>query len=53
MKRLLSQVTLLWLCCGGEVLAAPLRLSYLVVGPTVAGAGDGAGVLRRMAPAKH
>lgn len=37
MKRLLSQVTLLWLCCAGEVLAAPLRLSYSVVGPTVAG----------------
>jgi NitT/TauT family transport system substrate-binding protein len=28
---------LLWLCCAGEVLAAPLRLSYSVVGPTVAG----------------
>lgn len=37
MKRLLSQVTLLWLCCAGEVWAAPLRLSYSVVGPTVAG----------------
>ena len=37
MKRLLSQVVLLWLYCLGEVSAAPLRLSYSVVGPTVAG----------------
>ncbi|HYT58341.1 MAG TPA: ABC transporter substrate-binding protein [Verrucomicrobiae bacterium] len=37
MKKLLSRVVLLWLCCVGEVLAAPLRLSYSVVGPTVAG----------------
>ena len=37
MKKLLWRVALLWLCCAGEVLAAPLRLSYSVVGPTVAG----------------
>lgn len=37
MKKLLWRIALLWLCCGGEVLAAPLRLSYSVVGPTVAG----------------
>src|ERR671914_1119809 len=37
MKKLLSIVSLLWLCLAGEVSAAPLRLSYSVVGPTVAG----------------
>ena len=37
MKKLLSRVTMLWLCCVAEVSAAPLRLSYSVVGPTVAG----------------
>jgi NitT/TauT family transport system substrate-binding protein len=37
MKKLLLQVVVLWLCCVGEGLAAPLRLSYSVVGPTVAG----------------
>src|SRR4029077_529587 len=37
MKKLLWRVALLWLCCAGEVLAATLRLSYSVVGPTVAG----------------
>src|SRR4030095_2551773 len=36
-KKLFCQVALLWLCCGGQVLAAPLRLSYSVVGPSVAG----------------
>ena len=28
MKKLLWRVMMLWFCCGGEVLAAPLRLSY-------------------------
>jgi NitT/TauT family transport system substrate-binding protein len=37
MKELVSQVVVLWLCCVAEVSAAPLRLSYSVVGPTVAG----------------
>ena len=37
MKKLHSLIVMLWLCCTGEVLAAPLRLSYSVVGPTVAG----------------
>ena len=37
MKKLLSIVSLLWLCLAGELSAAPLRLSYSVVGPTVAG----------------
>jgi NitT/TauT family transport system substrate-binding protein len=37
MKKLLLQVVVFWLCCVGEALAAPLRLSYSVVGPTVAG----------------
>ena len=37
MKKLLLRVTMLWFCCMGEVLAAPLRLSYSVVGPSVAG----------------
>jgi ABC-type nitrate/sulfonate/bicarbonate transport system substrate-binding protein len=37
MKKLLSQLAVLWLCFAGEVSAAPLRLSYSVVGPTVAG----------------
>jgi len=37
MKKLLLQVVALWLCCAGEVSATPLRLSYSVVGPTVAG----------------
>ena len=37
MKKLLLQVVALWVCCAGEVSAAPLRLSYSVVGPTVAG----------------
>src|SRR6266566_5598200 len=37
MKKLLFRVTMLWFCCVVEVLAAPLRLSYSVVGPTVAG----------------
>ena len=36
-KKLFRQVALLWLCCEGQVLAAPLRLSYSVVGPSVAG----------------
>jgi NitT/TauT family transport system substrate-binding protein len=36
-KKLLWRVALLWLCCAGVVSAAPLRLSYSVVGPTVAG----------------
>ena len=36
-KKLLWRVALLWLCCAGAVSAAPLRLSYSVVGPTVAG----------------
>jgi NitT/TauT family transport system substrate-binding protein len=36
-KKLLSFVWLLWLCIVGEISAAPLRLSYSVVGPTVAG----------------
>jgi NitT/TauT family transport system substrate-binding protein len=36
-KKLLSFVSLLWLCIVGEISAAPLRLSYSVVGPTVAG----------------
>lgn len=35
--KLLSLVSLLWLCTLGEISAAPLRLSYSVVGPTVAG----------------
>ena len=37
LKKLFGQVALLWLCCGGQVLTAPLRLSYSVVGPSVAG----------------
>jgi len=37
MKKLLSRVVMLWLCFAAAVLAAPLRLSYSVVGPTVAG----------------
>jgi NitT/TauT family transport system substrate-binding protein len=37
MKKLLSFFALLWLCGVGDVSAAPLRLSYSVVGPTVAG----------------
>ena len=37
MKKLLLQVVALWVCCASEVSAAPLRLSYSVVGPTVAG----------------
>src|SRR3989442_686301 len=37
MKKLHLLVVVLWLCCVGEVSAAPLRLSYSVVGPTVAG----------------
>jgi hypothetical protein len=40
MKKLLWQVAMLWLCCAGEALAAPLRLSYSVVAPTVAGDGE-------------
>ena len=36
-KKLFWQVALLWLCCDGQVLAAPLRLSYSVAGPSVAG----------------
>jgi NitT/TauT family transport system substrate-binding protein len=36
-QKLLWRIAMLWLCCGGDVLAAPLRLSYSVVGPTVAG----------------
>lgn len=32
MKKLHSLVVVLWLCCVGEVSAAPLRLSYSVVG---------------------
>ena len=35
--KLLSLVALLWFCTMGEISAAPLRLSYSVVGPTVAG----------------
>ena len=35
--KLLSLVSLLWFCTMGEISAAPLRLSYSVVGPTVAG----------------
>src|SRR5918999_5872512 len=35
--KLLCLVSLLWLCTVGEISAAPLRLSYSVVGPTVAG----------------
>ena len=37
MKKLLVQIVVLWLAFGGETSAAPLRLSYSVVGPTVAG----------------
>ena len=36
-KKLFWQVALFWLCCEGQILAAPLRLSYSVVGPSVAG----------------
>jgi ABC-type nitrate/sulfonate/bicarbonate transport system substrate-binding protein len=36
-KKLFWRVAMLCLCYAGEVLAAPLRLSYSVVGPTVAG----------------
>jgi NitT/TauT family transport system substrate-binding protein len=36
-KKLFWQVALLWFCCEGPLLAAPLRLSYSVVGPSVAG----------------
>src|ERR687898_3661337 len=35
--KLLCLVSLLWLCMVGDISAAPLRLSYSVVGPTVAG----------------
>jgi NitT/TauT family transport system substrate-binding protein len=35
--KLLFLVSLLWSCTMGEISAAPLRLSYSVVGPTVAG----------------
>lgn len=35
--KLLALVLLLWLSVIGEISAAPLRLSYSVVGPTVAG----------------
>jgi len=37
MKRLLPQIVFLFVCFIGEALAAPLRLSYSVIGPTVAG----------------
>jgi ABC-type nitrate/sulfonate/bicarbonate transport system substrate-binding protein len=37
MEKLLLRITILWFCCSGQVLAAPLRLSYSVVGPSVAG----------------
>lgn len=37
MKKFLWRIAMLWVCCVGEVFAAPLRLSYSVVGPTVAG----------------
>jgi NitT/TauT family transport system substrate-binding protein len=37
MKSLTALILLLWLCHAGELRAAPLRLSYSVVGPTVAG----------------
>jgi NitT/TauT family transport system substrate-binding protein len=37
MKTLRPLVVMLWLCGVGEVFAAPIRLSYSVVGPTVAG----------------
>jgi hypothetical protein len=37
MKKLLLRVTMLCFCCVDDALAAPLRLSYSVVGPTVAG----------------
>src|SRR5262249_57563105 len=36
-KKSFGQVALLFLCCEGQVLATPLRLSYSVVGPSVAG----------------
>jgi NitT/TauT family transport system substrate-binding protein len=36
-KKLFWQGALIWICCGGKVWAAPLRLSYSVVGPSVAG----------------
>ena len=36
-KTLFLRVAMLWLYCAGAVSAAPLRLSYSVVGPTVAG----------------
>jgi NitT/TauT family transport system substrate-binding protein len=36
-RKLFSHFVLLWICLIGEALAAPLRLSYSVVGPTVAG----------------
>ena len=36
-NQLLWPVSLLCLCCVGEVSAIPLRLSYSVVGPSVAG----------------
>ena len=35
--KLLCLVSLLWPCIVGDISAAPLRLSYSVVGPTVAG----------------
>jgi hypothetical protein len=35
--KLLCLVSLLWLCIVREISAAPLRLSYSVIGPTVAG----------------
>jgi NitT/TauT family transport system substrate-binding protein len=37
MKTLLTQIVFLFVCLIGEALAAPLRLSYSVIGPTVAG----------------
>jgi ABC-type nitrate/sulfonate/bicarbonate transport system substrate-binding protein len=37
MKKLLSQIAVLWLCFASAASAAPVRLSYSVVGPTVAG----------------
>jgi len=36
-NQLLWPVSLLCLCCVGEVFSIPLRLSYSVVGPSVAG----------------
>jgi len=37
MKKFAAFISVLWFSCAGIALAAPLRLSYSVVGPTVAG----------------